>query len=58
VKSEKIIVQCTRDQLDKFDLVIRTDVFYIHLPRRNTSLRHQWGHVDPHCSGACRGQSR
>jgi hypothetical protein len=58
VKSEKIIVQRTRNQLDKFDLVIRSDVFFIYLPRRNTSLRHQWGHVDPSRSGACGGQSR
>jgi hypothetical protein len=39
MKSEKIILQCIRDQADKFDLAFRgPNVFYFDLPPRYTSL--------------------
>jgi len=60
MKSEKIILQCIRDQADKFDLTFRREpnAYFFDLPTRYTSLHYQWGHVDSCRSGACRGESR
>jgi hypothetical protein len=42
MKSEKVILQCICDQLDKLDLVLRRepDVFFFDLPPRYLGLRH------------------
>src|SRR5262245_39831646 len=55
MESEKIILQCIGDQLDKSDLVLRwkPKIFFFDLLPGHTSLRHQRGHVDARRSGAC-----
>jgi len=59
-KSEKIILQCLRDQLDKFDLGLRIEpnVFFFDLLPPDISLHHQWRHVDPCRFGACDREPR
>ena len=60
MKSEEIILQCIRNQLDKFDLAFRREpnVFLFDLLRRYTSLHHQWRHVDTCRFGAFIRESR
>src|SRR5215813_7021510 len=49
MKSEKIILQCIRNQFDKFDLAFnrKRNVLFFDLPTRDPSLRHQWRDIDP-----------
>jgi hypothetical protein len=60
MKSEKVILQCIRDQLDKFDLALHSEpnVFFFDLLPRDTSLHHQWRHVDSCRFGAFNRESR
>jgi len=59
MKSEKIILQCIRDQLDKFDLALRSErnVFFFNLLPRDASLHHQWRDIDPSRFGAFNRES-
>jgi hypothetical protein len=60
MKSEKIILQCVRDELDEFDLALRREpnVFFFNLLPRNTGLHHQRRDVDPCRFGTFAGESR
>jgi hypothetical protein len=48
MKSEKIVMQCDRDQFDKFDLTLRREpnVLIFDLLARDSGLHHQGLHVD------------
>src|SRR5262245_61657051 len=60
MKSEKIILQCNPDELDKFDLALHSErnVFSFDLLPRDASLHHQWRHVDPCRFGAFNREPR
>ena len=60
MKSEKIILQCVRDQFDKSDLTLHREpnTVVFDLLTRHTGLHHQRRHVDPRRAGACTGESR
>src|SRR5262245_11688720 len=60
MKSEKIIVQCVRDQFDKFNLTFHREpnAVVFDLLARHTGLHHQGRHVDARRHGVCTGESR
>jgi hypothetical protein len=60
VDSEKIILQCTRDEFDKSDLTFHweSNVIMFNLPARYLSFRHQGRHVDARLPGARAGKPR